>query len=967
MNMVRAKINMAIEALIEEKNGFVFQRLAIQCLKSKWESLMAVAEQADCGEDAVTVVAERSDGVIRSLACSLTAEYSKIAGDAAKIKSNRSDVQEIIFATPKKVTEKTQMTWITRIKNDYGMKLIIVERTEFLSILERPESQWICNQYLNLKCGYFNLLQSAKDLRDSQMYEASLKNALAAERGALDAGDWETLCRARLLLTQLHLDKGGFGEKSYAEMALQALLTARRYDLTSLLPECLLERANSIMGTNREEARELLKEAEDAVGDNLEIRKWLYLYLAELELSEFKLDKAEEALAKWEELVGDNSEVDRQFIHHMRFRLETENGNYDKALKYLDMAINQSSSEKRPINVGYMLEDKANFMARSGNIHEAALAAEEARKVFEQLDVKPDALKAALLAGHLFLESKNAERSLGLADRVLSKVNSVEYEKLYHDAIQLKTKSLQFLNRIEEALESNKLFRNSVGHRQEAFIFPDIQDAMLRAQAGEYEEAEAVIKKSLERAKETNAQKEIIEVIKVHWAQIKMAQAKYCDAKKLAEEVVESSEILPPDLKKNADIIVKIAENRAPLTSMYDDLLNHPEPLKLAGTSNRRTIQEAHKEIVRPLLEWTDIWPEALQEIYDFWGRANFRRYILNHRGFKYSYHVTVEATTVAEARLWAKVLCPLVDVLTILWKGPVLNCISKVPVSCDYKDLVGCGYAITGSIVKPKRNLDDANWFPAIGFASLLPRDAVDFLFREARGFFESGSLFLIPAPNVGCIDNGHGPIERMFNNVVNASPFLSQAGNNNQSLTFGAIPLPYFPDVPLNELATMTNGEGDSLLKTRQCLREWAIILGDRDKRETRDIMVQMHEKIKLALSEVTERFNGLAGKLKWSKQEGDINSYSADVNKFELATPVDHPAGTGQLVELSNDLHNPPWYVYFRLAAQGYNWDLLPRNQPMSENAPLPEQVYHWLVPPMPGWVIRTVKARLPIDNQ
>jgi len=47
MNRIRAQISLALEALIEERNGLAFQRIAIQCLRSRWPSLASVAEQAD--------------------------------------------------------------------------------------------------------------------------------------------------------------------------------------------------------------------------------------------------------------------------------------------------------------------------------------------------------------------------------------------------------------------------------------------------------------------------------------------------------------------------------------------------------------------------------------------------------------------------------------------------------------------------------------------------------------------------------------------------------------------------------------------------------------------------------------------------------------------------------------------------------------------------------------------------------
>lgn len=150
MNALRTLIATALDALIEEKNGFAFQRLAYQCLQSRWPSLISVAEQSDHGEDAITILGECSDGIVRSLACSLTAAWTKVSSDADKIEENRCDVQEFIFATPKTVTREITEKWARQIHLKYGWKLIVVEKAEFVAILERPEAQWIREQHLNI-------------------------------------------------------------------------------------------------------------------------------------------------------------------------------------------------------------------------------------------------------------------------------------------------------------------------------------------------------------------------------------------------------------------------------------------------------------------------------------------------------------------------------------------------------------------------------------------------------------------------------------------------------------------------------------------------------------------------------------------------------------------------------------------------------------------------------------------------
>ena len=150
MNVLRTRIALALQTLIEDQNGIVFQRLAHQCLHPRYPSLLATAVKADRGEDGITLIGEGSDGVIRSLACSLTAELNKIVEDAKKIKRHRSDVEELIFATPRSVTQKTVSAWKARIQDDFGWQLIVVEREEFLNVLERPDMWWVCREHLNL-------------------------------------------------------------------------------------------------------------------------------------------------------------------------------------------------------------------------------------------------------------------------------------------------------------------------------------------------------------------------------------------------------------------------------------------------------------------------------------------------------------------------------------------------------------------------------------------------------------------------------------------------------------------------------------------------------------------------------------------------------------------------------------------------------------------------------------------------
>jgi hypothetical protein len=61
------------------------------CLHSRCTLLMAKAEQSDLEENALNIIAEGSQGVIRSLACSLTAKWRKISKDARTIASKAKE------------------------------------------------------------------------------------------------------------------------------------------------------------------------------------------------------------------------------------------------------------------------------------------------------------------------------------------------------------------------------------------------------------------------------------------------------------------------------------------------------------------------------------------------------------------------------------------------------------------------------------------------------------------------------------------------------------------------------------------------------------------------------------------------------------------------------------------------------------------------------------------------------------
>jgi hypothetical protein len=960
MNKVRIQINQAIDAIIEAEESKVFQRMAIQCLCERWPSFTSIDEHTDLGEDGITIISETSDGIIRSLACSIEATLAKVRNDAIRISENRSDVQELIFATPKSVTRKRQKNWENEIRQNFGWRLVVVDRSEFLAILERPDSQWICKKYLDLTLGYFHLLKGAEEAISLNDIETSLKKAEDAERGALDQGDWETVCRAQILQAKLHSDKEGLCDR-YRKKALEALLTARENNLRELLAECLALRANSIIAVNQQEAQKLLDESSTVVTPtNIRIQRWICLIRAELELNQNRLDEAKASLSKWESMVKRGDSVDRQGYYHLSFRLNIKEGNHSEGLLNLAKSIKRARLKKRWLHVGMLLREKAVFLAKEGNLKRAALEADKAREAFGKAGLLKAKLDAALLSGHLFLESKSAEMALGLSNYVIQRADVNELNNILQSAYQLKIRSLQGLDRIDEAREWNNRFREFVAFKPQALLVADAQDAMLYAQIGELEKADELMNKALKRAKETKVKKEIVAAIEVHLADIQIRKGKYREARTLAEKASAFSSNLPDQVNANIKRIIEYSKTIAPITSEYESLLQHREPLQISETDECKDILTAHQHILQTCLDWTEKWPDATSEIYDFWGRGNFARFILNHRGFQNAFHVTVEAKAIEEMRQWTLMLCPLVDVLTILWKGPVESGMSMVPVHVDYEGPGGWGYAIAaGNQMRPDKQSDDWNWAPAMGWATLLPRRVTKFLFTDARSLFKAGRLFVLPALNVGCLDNFHGPLERIFSKIANAVSYLSGHGGNCGSKKIFSLPLPYFPDIPLSELANVIDGEEDSLLGTRLALREWARNIVDREIFETKDIIRECREKVEYELKKISRKYEDIKRKLSWAQNSGEIRSFLFEEGKLDIEPK--NPAAA-ELVALHEDLRSSPWYAYFRLGASGFNWDLI-RKSPKADRRRIkepypPKRVYHWLVPPKAGWTIPTL---------
>lgn len=201
-------------------------------------------------------------------------------------------------------------------------------------------------------------------------------------------------------------------------------------------------------------------------------------------------------------------------------------------------------------------------------------------------------------------------------------------------------------------------------------------------------------------------------------------------------------------------------------------------------------------------------------------------------------------------------------------------------------------------------------------------------------------------------------GPLERMFNDAVNAVPYLSGVGSNGDARSLSSFPLPYFPEIPLNELAIMIDGEEESLLQTRLELRSWAKSIAGEEATPGREMEHDLRDRIDGGLRALERRYADIGRRLEWASAAGAIRSYALRPERLEIE-PKNMAAA--ELVALHSELHASALHAFFRVTSAGYRWDLMNakpskgRGPGGSAKTKRPDKVFHWLVPPKPGWTI------------
>lgn len=408
-------------------------------------------------------------------------------------------------------------------------------------------------------------------------------------------------------------------------------------------------------------------------------------------------------------------------------------------------------------------------------------------------------------------------------------------------------------------------------------------------------------------------------------------------------EVISALERLPDEheeIKTNkAHAVARASANRQ-LRQRLLEVLQESEPVKTAGTAGCFSLSEANAVVVKPLLRlWTEI-PECITACYDFWGRGNFARMLLNSRHFQNSFNVTLEVRSLDDIKKAIRLWGLYADFLVLLWKGETNNGLSIIPFPEDYEEPGGWGFTVCAGDVWKKKG-SKKKYYPTMTFISALPDEVSDFLAQEALPFIKSGRLIVVPAVGAACINPGHGPFEQLLAEAANAIPSIRWKG-------FEGVPIgyvPYAPDAPFEILAELADTESDRLRKLRLLLLKRSRELGPDSEvgLEAKTLSLEIDDALR-DLEDNTNRFSRKKGLRKGKEPiAGATARFKSDGKKLNDVTA------------------DSPFAPLLILQNLGYGWrvdspqilKLPPRFEPQANDV-----VGAWLAPPSAGWVIPTV---------
>jgi len=384
------------------------------------------------------------------------------------------------------------------------------------------------------------------------------------------------------------------------------------------------------------------------------------------------------------------------------------------------------------------------------------------------------------------------------------------------------------------------------------------------------------------------------------------------------------------------------------------DLLKEKNPLAWAGTDGATSLEEAHQWVLGILIDWWDGIGEKFSPcgVYGMWGEANYGRMLLNHRAFaKKSFHLCVEISSVREARLACRMLSPICDCLTLLWKGLFKPNPIIVPVPFEFEE------PIRGWKPRPPKYWDEGarmygSVMPPLG-GFTLPYPIVKFYMEEARDLVAAGRLVLVPGPMVGCLGLGHDDTERMFCDVAAADVVIRRTGRPRERHPLEMV-VPWFPSIPMRDLAKLCEDHSECLAELRRKCLEWSSNVVSNQSL----LLTRIKAEIGLLSRDIERAFKRVGGaassgsQLEMQRVKGvGGQAKRADIGVSPLRCEANNRIAA--FVDESFSVH--PWFPYWSFEQRGFQWQLgAPLDVPKSagdvpRGAIVNGNVFHWLKAP------------------
>jgi hypothetical protein len=285
---------------------------------------------------------------------------------------------------------------------------------------------------------------------------------------------------------------------------------------------------------------------------------------------------------------------------------------------------------------------------------------------------------------------------------------------------------------------------------------------------------------------------------------------------------------------------------------------------------------------------------------------------------------------------------------LIVVWKGPTQDGKALDVIPEPLLSAPGCGaaYFLSAS----DKDKDGKHHFFGGSHSTRLPDQVMLFLMTEARPLVAAGRLIVVPAAGVGCVHPGHGPLEQLLAESVNAVAGIRGSDNASDS-PIGL--MAYSPDAPFEWIADLLQSQASELRKLRLLLmkRTRELRPNDSGPAANRELALELEDGLKT----IESRQRALAKRRGHTESTETVGGTICRFNR------------DGSRLQPPHGSEDSPFAPVLTFQNFGFRWtvgtlasDPPGRYEPGNESVVGP-----WLAPPTVGWALLSFTAVRPED--